>query len=150
MTDTVNEVRNATVVQSTLTAFMSGTSQADADIPSQFDGDVLTDLGRNSGKGRVEVSVPFHARNGMSQWAGLVQLSQGIGAHEFKAFADSPTGPNWWESPGSKPRPSLRRPTSPCRMAQLSRHRRRSTMSPSSVNSAMVSIHGNKGERNDD
>ncbi|WP_218713776.1 hypothetical protein [Arthrobacter sp. BF1] len=99
MTETVNEVRNATVVQSTLTAFMSGTSQADADIPSQFDGDVLTDLGRNSGKGRVEVSVPFHARNGMSQWAGLVQLSQGIGAHEFKAFADSPTGPNWWESP---------------------------------------------------
>ncbi|WP_315914554.1 hypothetical protein [Arthrobacter sp. lap29] len=98
MTSAVNEVRGATVVQSTLAAFMSGMSQADAAMPSQFDGEVLTDLGRNSGKGRVERSVPFHARNGMSQWAGLVQLSQGIGAHEFKAYREAPSGPKWWES----------------------------------------------------
>lgn len=97
MSATVNEVRGATVVQSSLAAFMSGTSQQDAAMPSQFDGEVLTDMGRNSGKGRVELSVPFHARNGMSQWAGLVQLSQGIGAHEFKAYKDAPSGPNWWE-----------------------------------------------------
>ncbi|MDO5752290.1 hypothetical protein [Arthrobacter sp.] len=103
MTSTVNEVRDGSVAQTSLDAFMSGTTPADATMPGQFDGEVLTDLGRNAGKGRVELSIPFHVRHGMSQWAGLVQLSQGIGAHEFKAFKSAPVEPNWWDNAESMP-----------------------------------------------